>query len=196
MRIVTILVLLAVSAISGFAQLTPEQKTTDFLALVGSATGGLPGRVAEFDGQLHFVANHFGRMTLFQVWPSAPPLDDFNPHVISIRPDLNLMMTADFILPSSTLNGSAGPVLRSSIRIWDYKARQIIQTVQLVTPDGGPALGTMDVRMLPNDPNVVHPVVYTIWRERGIDSALAARAPERHEIQRGPVVCGVARLLT
>ena len=33
---------------------------------MGSATGGAPGRVAEFDGRLHFVANHFGSVSLFQ----------------------------------------------------------------------------------------------------------------------------------
>jgi 56kDa selenium binding protein (SBP56) len=119
---------------------------------MGSASGEAPGRVAEFDGQLHFVANHFGPVTLFQEWPSAPPLDGFNPHGISARPDLDLMMTADFILPSSTLAGSAGPVLRGSVRIWDYKARKITKTVELLSPDGGPALGTMDVKMLPRDP--------------------------------------------
>jgi hypothetical protein len=119
---------------------------------MGSASGEAPGRVAEFDGQLHFVANHFGPMTLFQEWPSAPPLDGFNPHGISARPDLNLMMTADFILPSSTLAGSAGPVLRGSVRIWDYKARKITKTVEIQSPDGGPALGTMDVKILPRDP--------------------------------------------
>lgn len=122
---------------------------------MGSANGGAPGRIAEFDGQLHFVANHFGSMTLFQEWPAVAPLDGFNPHGISARPDLNLMMTADFILPSSTLNGSSGPVLRGSVRIWDYKARKIIKTIQLESPDGGPALGTMDVKMLPGDPNGV-----------------------------------------
>ena len=122
---------------------------------MGSATGGSPGRVAEFDGQLHFVANHFGNVSLFQEWPAAAPLDGFNPHGISVRPDLNLMMTADFILPSSTLNGSSGLVLRGSVRIWDYKARKITKTVQLESPDGGPALGTMDVKMLPGDPNGV-----------------------------------------
>jgi hypothetical protein len=56
------------------------------------------------------------------------------------------MMTADFILPTNTLNAVAGdPVLRGSIRIWDYTARRIIKTVDLESPDGGPALGTMDV---------------------------------------------------
>lgn len=119
---------------------------------MGSATGEAPGRVAEFDGKLHYVASHFGLVSLFEEFPLAPPLDGFNPHGISARPDLNLMMTADFILPSSTLTGSAGPVLRGSVRIWDYNARTIGKTVELQSPDGGPALGTMDVKMVPNDP--------------------------------------------
>src|SRR6185369_8056126 len=98
---------------------------------MGSATGGAPGRVAEFDGRLRFVANHFGKVTLMAEWPTEPPLDGFNPHGISMRPDLNLMMTSDFILPSSTLAGSAGPVLRNTVRIWDYRARRITKTIQL-----------------------------------------------------------------
>lgn len=136
--------------------------TDDFLPIenggflitqMGAADGTAPGRVAEFDGSLHFIAHHFGTITttLFQEWPTTPPLEGFNPHGISARPDLNLMMTSDFILPSSTLVGSAGPVLRGSVRIWDYRARKITKTVQLNSPDGGPALGTMDVKMLPRD---------------------------------------------
>src|SRR5215475_11872903 len=104
--------------------------TDDFLPLenggflitqMGSSEGMAPGRVAEFDGSMHFVANHFGPMTLFQEWPTSPPLDGFNPHGISARPEMNLMMTSDFILPSSTLMPSMGPVLRGSVRIWDYR---------------------------------------------------------------------------
>jgi selenium-binding protein 1 len=134
--------------------------TDDFLPIenggflitqMGAADGTAPGRVAEFDGMMHFVANHFGTMSRFQEWPSTPPLDGFNPHGISSRPDLNLMMTSDFILPSSTLTGSLGPVLRGSVRIWDYRARKITKTIQLSTPDGTAALGTMDVKMLPTD---------------------------------------------
>jgi selenium-binding protein 1 len=38
------------------------------------------------------------------------------------------------------------------VRIWDYRERRITKTVDLFTPDGsGPALGTMDVKMLPHD---------------------------------------------
>lgn len=112
---------------------------------MGAADGTAPGRVAEFDGALHFVSNHFGTLSVFQEWPFSPPLEGFNPHGISARPDLNLMMTADFLLPTSTLAGSQGPVLRGSVRIWDYRTRTITKTVYPKTPEGGPALGTMAV---------------------------------------------------
>ena len=134
--------------------------TDDFLPLenggflvtqMGSANGTSPGRVAEFDDRLRFVGNHFGSTSVLAEWPLLPPLDGFNPHGISARPDLNVMMTADFIEPASTLVGSAGPVLRNTVRVWDYRARRITKTVELKQPDGSPALGIMDVRMLPRD---------------------------------------------
>jgi hypothetical protein len=121
---------------------------------MGSANGTEPGRVAEFDGSLHFVRNHFGTFSLFNEWPDSPPLTGFNPHGIAARPDLNIMMTSDFILPASTLNlwpGGANPQLRGTVRIWDYKKRLITKTISLSSSDG-PALGTMDVKMIPNDP--------------------------------------------
>lgn len=136
--------------------------TDDFMPLenggflitqMGAADGTAPGRVAEFDGRMHFVANHFGPTSLFEEWPTSPPLDGFNPHGISARPDLNLMMTSDFILPSSTLMGSMGPVLRGSVRIWNFRERKITKTVNLYSPNGDPAQGTMDVKMLPRDPH-------------------------------------------
>jgi 56kDa selenium binding protein (SBP56) len=82
--------------------------TDDFLPLkaggflvtqMGSASGGAPGRVAEFDHRLHLVDE----------WPHKPPEDGFNPHGIDARPDLNLLVTSDFILPSSTLIGLGPP---------------------------------------------------------------------------------------
>ncbi len=130
----------------------PTEDGGFLITQMGSATGGAPGRVAEFDGQLHFVGNHFGEISMFQEFPKTPPVDGFNPHGISARPDLNVMMTSDFILPSSTLTGSAGPELRGSVRIWNYKKRRLVSTINLLSPNGGPALGTMDVKMLPKDP--------------------------------------------
>ncbi len=120
--------------------------TDDFLPLedggflvsqMGSATGGAPGRIAEFNGGLNLVGE----------WPADPPQDGFNPHGISARPEINLMVTSDFILPSSTLNIVPGdPVLRGAIRVWDFAAREIVRTVPI---PGAP--GTMDVKLIPGD---------------------------------------------
>ncbi len=126
----------------------PESSITDdFLPLegggflvtqMGSATGGAPGRVAEFDRNLQLVGE----------WPENPPLDGFNPHGISARPEVNLMVTSDFILPDSTLNIVSGdPVLRGAIRVWDLEHREIVRTISI--PD---APGTMDVKLIPGDP--------------------------------------------
>jgi selenium-binding protein 1 len=105
---------------------------------MGSAAGGSPGRVAEFDANLDLVAE----------WPSDPPLDGFNPHGLSARPELNLMVTADFIDPASTLNVVPGEIqFRGAVRVWDFEARTIVRTVQIPT-----AIGTMDVKLIPEDP--------------------------------------------
>jgi selenium-binding protein 1 len=121
--------------------------TDDFLPLdkggflvtqMGSASGGVPGRVAEFDKHLRLVRE----------WPDNPPLDGFNPHGISARPDLNIMVTSDFLNPVTTLNFFPGdPELRGSIRVWDLEKRTILRTVSIPS-----AIGTMDVRMIPRDP--------------------------------------------
>ena len=120
--------------------------TDDFLPLagggflvtqMGSATGGAPGRVAEFDANLNLVRE----------WPENPPQDGFNPHGISARPEVNLMVTSDFILPASTLNVVPGdPVLRGTIRVWDLAKREILRTVAI---PGSP--GSMDVKLIPGD---------------------------------------------
>ena len=120
--------------------------TDDFLPLatggflvtqMGSNTGGAPGRVAEFDKDL----------ILIREWPDNPPADGFNPHGISARPEINLLVTSDFVNPISTINGFPGPELRGSIRVWDLKARTIVRTVTIPS-----ALGTMDVKLIPGDP--------------------------------------------
>ena len=121
--------------------------TDDFLPLqqggflvtqMGDHAGGTPGRVAEFDANLRMVGE----------WPTDPPQHDFNPHGISARPDLNLMVTADFMMPASSLNIVPGdPLLRGSIRVWDLKNRSIVRTVTIPS-----AIGTMDVKLIPKDP--------------------------------------------
>ena len=130
-----------------FSASAPQSSITDdFVPLagggflvtqMGSASGGAPGRLAEFDAGLNLVRE----------WPDTPPQDGFNPHGISARPEVNLMVTSDFILPSSTLNIVPGdPVLRGAIRVWDFQNRTILRTVPIPS-----ALGTMDVKLIPGD---------------------------------------------
>jgi selenium-binding protein 1 len=105
---------------------------------MGSDSGGTPGRLAEFDRDLQLVAEY----------PETPPDDGFNPHGISARFDRNLLVTADFLNPVSTLNVWPGPIeLRGALRFWDLASREITRTVFL--PE---ALGTMDVKLIPRDP--------------------------------------------
>jgi selenium-binding protein 1 len=130
-----------------FSSADPKSSITDdFLPLptggflvsqMGSADGGAPGRVVEFDRRLRRVGS----------WPARPPADGFNPHGISVRYDLNLMMTSDFILPDSTLDVAPGPpVLRSTVRVWDFERRRVVKTIE--APGG---VGMMDVRLIPGD---------------------------------------------
>ena len=107
------------------------------VTMMGGPAGHAPGRVVEFNRNLELVAEH----------PATPPDDGFNPHGISVRPDLNLMVTSDFICPSSTLHAMPGGLdLRGSIRVWDLRQRKILRTISI--PNAG---GTIDVRLIPGD---------------------------------------------
>ncbi len=108
------------------------------VTMMGGAEGHHPGRIAEFDSELRLVAEH----------PAEPPSDGFNPHGISVRPDLDLMVTSDFICPSSTLHAVPGDlVLRGSVRVWSFRERKLLRTIPLPG-----AVGTIDVQLIPGDP--------------------------------------------
>jgi len=107
------------------------------VTMMGGAQGHHPGRVAEFDRKLGLVAEH----------PAEPPPNGFNPHGISVRPEVNLMVTSDFVCPSTTLHAVPGDLaLRGSVRVWDFRARKILRTIDV--PGAG---GTIDVRLIPGD---------------------------------------------
>jgi 56kDa selenium binding protein (SBP56) len=121
--------------------------TDDFYALprggflvtmMGGPHGHAPGRVVEFNAGLQLVKEY----------PANPPDDGFNPHGISVRPELNLMVTSDFICPTTTLDAVPdGLDLRGSIRVWDFRQRTILRTIAI--PNAG---GTIDVKLIPGDP--------------------------------------------
>jgi len=127
----------------------PQSAITDeFLALpeggflvtmMGGAAGHHPGRVVEFNKQLQIVNEY----------PENLPDDGFNPHGISARPEINRMVTSDFVCPSTTLHAVPGGLdLRGSIRVWLYKQRKLLRTIQIPG-----AVGTIDVKMIPGDPH-------------------------------------------
>ena len=107
------------------------------VTMMGGAQGHHPGRVVEFDSNLQIVAEH----------PDRPPDDGFNPHGISVKPERNLMVTSDFICPSTTLHAVPGGLhLRGSIRVWALQPRKIVKTIRV--PGAG---GTIDVKLIPGD---------------------------------------------
>src|SRR5262245_29080279 len=107
------------------------------VTMMGGPMGHHPGRIAEFDRDLRLVAEH----------PADPPDDGFNPHGISVRPELNLFVTSDFVCPSTTLDAVPGNLdLRGSIRVWTLRPRRIVKTIEI--PGAG---GTIDVHLIPGD---------------------------------------------
>lgn len=107
------------------------------VTMMGGPAGHHPGRVAEFNQDLQLVGEY----------PQAPPADGFNPHGISVRPEINLMVTSDFICPSTTLHAVPGGLdLRGSVRVWDFRERKILRTINVPNP-----AGTIDVKLIPGD---------------------------------------------
>ena len=87
------------------------------------------------------------------------------------------------------------------MRIWDYRARKITKTIQLNSPDGGPALGTMDVKMLPKDRRGYGYVagmfdghIYLIDPDRGHRRG-GVRLRNRDASRGHPVVGGMGQIL-
>jgi selenium-binding protein 1 len=107
------------------------------VTMMGGAGGMHPGRVAEFNKDLQLVSEH----------PQTPPMDGFNPHGISVRPEINLMVTSDFICPSTTLHVMPGGLdIRGSVRVWNFRERKILKTISVPN-----AAGTIDVKLIPDD---------------------------------------------
>jgi len=85
-----------------------------------------------------------------------PPIDirppDMNPHGLSLRQDLDLLISSDFVDPLSTLTIGGGTIiLRDTVRIWNpWSARQMTSTIHI--PGGR---GLMEVKFVPGDPDAI-----------------------------------------
>jgi len=85
--------------------------------------------IAEYDAVTSNGPNHY--RTKENTGPLA------NPHGIDIREDLNLLITSDFADPVSLATSNEKDQhqqLRSTVRIWNLKARKVTKVVQV--PDG------------------------------------------------------------
>jgi len=113
------------------------------VSLMGAPDGSSPGALGEWDQNLNFVAEYP---------PVAERPADFNPHGISIRHDLDLLVTSDFLDVKSSLNAAGGNViLRDSVRIWyPWSQRKISSTLRI--PHG---FGLMEIKLIPRDPNAI-----------------------------------------
>jgi len=107
------------------------------ITMMGGSDGHARGHVVEFDKNL----------SLLKEYPENPPTDGFDPHGISIRPELNLMVTSDFVCPTTTLDIHQGGIdFRGSIRVSNFRQRQIQRTVKIEC-----TVGTIDVKLIPHD---------------------------------------------
>ncbi|GAB4820930.1 hypothetical protein N2152v2_007976 [Parachlorella kessleri] len=106
------------------------------VTMMGSATGGSPGRVAKLNPDFSLQGEY----------PTSPPtVPPLNPHGIAVDFKRRRMVTGDYLLPASTLIPTNGPVLRSTFRVWDLDSMEIISTYDVGPVDGA---GFMDARML------------------------------------------------
>ena len=109
------------------------------VTMMGSAAGGSPGRIAEFDRCMRLVAEH----------PSNPP-NGFNPHGIHMRTDINVVVSSDFLVPATSLIGFPGGLaLSSTVRFFDYPSFDQLAVVSL--PVAPTLNGTLDVKFILGD---------------------------------------------
>lgn len=85
------------------------------ISMMGSASGGTPGRIAHYDKKLKLVGEYAGATD------AAP---GFNPHGMGWDTEREILVTSDYVDPSTTLTVVPGPpALRPTVRIWDTKSK-------------------------------------------------------------------------
>lgn len=128
----------------GIAASVPDEfialeDNTFILSEMGKYDGSSPGRVARLNSDGSIIAEY----------PPNPP-QDFNPHGMDIRKDLNIFVTSDYLNALSALyyTGNADPIVRSSLRVWNLQDFTMSNNT-IYLPAG---TGTMDMRLMKRDP--------------------------------------------
>ncbi|GAQ78976.1 hypothetical protein KFL_000220080 [Klebsormidium nitens] len=122
-------------------ELYPLSDGTFLLSSLGTRAGTAEGAIT--------VLSATG--TILGEYPLVPPLESFDPHGITVREDLDLFITTDFIEPASALSLTqllfGGIRYQKTIRKWRLSTKEIIGT-WTVDDKAGPLTNYF----IPNDP--------------------------------------------
>ncbi|KAG2486447.1 hypothetical protein HYH03_014894 [Edaphochlamys debaryana] len=149
------------SAIADEFLATPEGGFA--ITMMGSETGGTPGRVVLYDRDLKLLGE-------FPEDVSGDKATGLNPHGAAIDWKRDTMFTVDFIEPASTLVGN-DLALRTTVRLWDTRTWTIKETID-VGPQGG--AGILDAQQVGSTPG------YFFTTHTGQMYYLDSRGPAPH----------------
>ncbi|KAG2486448.1 hypothetical protein HYH03_014895 [Edaphochlamys debaryana] len=127
------------SAIADEFLATPEGGFA--ITMMGSETGGSPGRVVLYDRDLKLLGEYPEDV-------SGDKATGLNPHGAAIDWRRSTMLTADYIEPASTLVGN-DLALRTTARLWDTRTWTIKETVDVGKTGGAGILDAQQVGSTP-----------------------------------------------
>uniref|UniRef100_A0A6B2LDB8 Methanethiol oxidase n=1 Tax=Arcella intermedia TaxID=1963864 RepID=A0A6B2LDB8_9EUKA len=134
-----------------------------FVSMMGDSQGNSPGGVLYISPEWYveeFPSEHH-----------LPKDDCFNPHGIAVDETAGILVTGDFVTPSSILTGGT-PHFCDSIRIWDLAEMKIRKTIHLEQ-----AVGIMNVNFVPGDPELRY-IAAVPFDAFGTDVSLYVMDPE------------------
>jgi len=89
------------------------------VSMMGDHHAASPGGMVLFDQQLELITKG----------DSDPPDREINVHDFDVNPAANLLITTDFVIPHTLIEGA--PSMRDTVRIWDLNAMRIRHTLRV-----------------------------------------------------------------
>jgi len=89
------------------------------VSMMGDHHAASPGGIVLFDQSLELAARG----------DANPPDPDVNVHDFDVNPAANLLISTDFVIPHTLVEGA--PRMRSTVRIWDLSSMRIRHTLQV-----------------------------------------------------------------
>ncbi|MBI3663460.1 MAG: hypothetical protein HY234_10490 [Acidobacteria bacterium] len=89
------------------------------VSMMGDHHAASPGGMVLFDAKMEMVSHG----------PHDPPDHDLNIHDFDIVPSANLLLTTDFVIPHTLIEGA--PQVRDTVRLWDLNQLRILHTLHV-----------------------------------------------------------------